>query len=534
MAYGDYYSNPEDSFFGQESNFMNPGQDPFGMSQGYGDLFDQLTPNYQSAYEANLDAGMDVKTAAEPGNLPNLTQQMFGAAFGDLGRTVDLENLRQQSYQQGINTAGSAIDDFSKFTEMLGAGLSESTLQMYEDQLRAGEEGKQAKLERLEDYRSTLEDQFASNELGSERMFEMMAAHQAKGAARTAKMEDSIGKWMEDSSKWRKDAKKDFNRYAKKVTERDEKMVEAQQKARDDFELNLIATAQAKISGMQESYESTNDLVALDPNMSDDQKAALKAQNKSRYSAQLQGVGSNIVNEQNQMMFQADQSVAAALQTSAGNYQQLAQLSNQNAGIIASNVQGTMNTAASLMSQAQQIGSSYDTAAMGLGVKAIEMRERNEAMLSKGYAQVAALEGQLQDSYIANISNAAQMFSTNIFRTAQTMVQGKQIELDGNRDLAALYTNRSFNYPVAMDAISSVMSHAMALMSAGINPDASGAFGLGAAWQGSPFNMVQRFQLPDDYLGGGAAPHNTIAMTPPQGGKTPESGGQGQGQGSTA
>jgi len=233
-------------------------------------------------------------------------------------------------------------------------------------------------------------------------------------------------------------------------------------------------------------------------------------------------------------MFQADQSVAAALQTSAGNYQQLAQLSNQNAGIIASNVQGTMNTAASLMSQAQQIGSSYDTAAMGLGVKAIEMRERNEAMLSKGYAQVAALEGQLQDSYIANISNAAQMFSTNIFRTAQTMVQGKQIELDGNRDLAALYTNRSFNYPVAMDAISSVMSHSMALMSAGINPDASGAFGLGAAWQGSPFNMVQRFQLPDDYLGGGAAPHNTIAMTPPQGGKTPESGGQGQGQGSTA
>lgn len=506
MAYGDYYDNPEDSFFGQESNFMNAGQDPYGVSQSYDDMFSSMQPNFQGAYEANLDSGMDPGTAGRPENMPNLTNQLFGIAFGDMQRTTDLENLRQQSYQQGINTSGSSLNDFNSFLSQLQAGLSESSMDMYQEQLDAGEEGRNAKLERLEDYRLTLEDQFQSNALGSDKMREYMEKIQAKGDARTAKIEDAVSQWMVESDDWRKESKKKFDDYSKRVQDRDDYMVETAQKARDDFELNLTATIQAKIAGMEESFRSTQDLLAMDQNMSDEQKAALKIQNKARYDAELQGTATNLNNEAAKQNLAAANGLVQTLNASSATNVALAQASSQNNAALNQNAVSVMNTSAGMLMQAQQLGAQYDAQAMGAGFKAIEFDARNEAMLSQGYAQLTALEGQVQDSFMTNISNAAQMFATNIFNMSQTMVQGKQIELSGKRDLAAMYTNRQFNYPVAMDAVNVVFAQSMALMSAGLDPNTQTAFGLGAAWQGNPFDMTQAFSLPDDYVGGGAAP----------------------------
>lgn len=521
MAYGEYGEQAENQYNSTLMDFFQqqqqqaaaqggptggegpgaPAYDPgaFDPMANLSRTFQDVQPNFQQEFNQNLQAGMNPIEAEQ--NLPNMTQQLFGVAMGDLRQATEAEMQRQSSYQAGIDQAMGSIDRMKDFSASLTDSLGQMGQDIFGDIEGAAAAGMQRRQTRLDEYLAQVQqasDVNTAQGLKLEQYHRDMVARGDEAALRAQELGEAH---IQKTEKHLRRQQSKVSKYMKSAEDKLNTMVETAEEARDKYKINTAAAAQASIAGMQARARSEAAVLTMDPNLTDAQKASLQQELDTKTRGQLQGFGSQIAMQESQLNFTADMSVAKAYGQANAGFSQLAQISNQTSATLGSQLQNALNAQASLEMQGTAAQAKYTMAGVQAGIQGAAMIGGAATSVAQAAAMATEIQGKIEDSYVASLSNAANMMSSLGQLGAKLAVQSEAMIMDGDKNIAQLYANQSFNYPSAMDAVSVTMHHVLAMRAAGMNPDNMRAFSLNSAFEGNPFNMHQHYTLPDWYVG---------------------------------
>jgi hypothetical protein len=492
---------------GQQDYYQGGQFDPLSMLEN---TFQSSQPNYQQEFEKLLRSGMGPQEAQA--NLPSFEQQLFGIGMGDLQMATEAERARLDSQQAAINTAMGASEGMSLASQRASETLGKMGESLYGGMMAGAEAGKTAKYAELDNYMASIQEMVDTSTAQGQKLQDYMNRMLEKGDEAALQAQKLGEKHVKETEEWAKKEGRKITKHLSKSAKWIDKQVATAQKAREDFKVSNASAAQAAISGQQALARSQKDMLAMDPNITDAQRASLEHTIDLNARRDLQGFGAQVATQEATLNFTADMEVAKTLGQASAGYQQLAAISTHKTATIGSAMQNAFNSQANLFAAGLGAKTRFATAGLAAGVKGAEIQAHAAQMSMQAQAQAVEFTAQIEDNYQTHIGNAANFYAKTGTQAANITVQGEKLALEGYQYVAQLYDQQQFNYPAGMDLINQIMAMGMSMKQAGMDIGQMRAYSLGDAWSGNAFNMPQYYTVPEWYAGTGGGLMGTASM----------------------
>jgi len=498
MAYGDETNTDWSSYFNdwQEQNQLG-----FTDNSNF-----QFNPDYQGTFTQAMqdydpNSGVSFQDFFR-NQLPTQGSQYFSAGASDFANMLNAQKMEQDFYFQGLQNLADLQSEYPDLLEGIMGDFSGGMEGVLSDQQAAMDQyssGTQSSLDAMLEQLAELSGQRGetSDELRSigEQAMEMGEDTRRDMQRRQSRRDRKLDQQLSNAGRR---AQRLANSAQASASAHTEKM----ELAAADFKATGLAFMQAQSAGINANNQSNKDAIRM-MGLPPEQEAALIQNANQESAAQTQGMIAQTSDRYMENKFQADVAAAGALKVEAE---------------IATNLAGVMGNVdtniASLMVNAANIAADFDVATTqittGMMMDGLNKQVQASMLDYQGMMQESGMMMELTkfefareesrkqwSQYMGNMAAATEEAMANM--AMQGLNQYYQGEVNYSQMLAG--AGALFNPISIQDLLSSQLEFTMAMMSAGMDPNAYGT-DFGGMMSGEFPGGTQNYggQVPQNYL----------------------------------